>query len=103
MQTSNYFDVWLTNHMDLYIDQNGSAVFGESGMMYPLTYYEDILELKETNLLKIPTFQVIRFLIEQINKGNYIIIDSNYKRLLFPNTNEFQLHEVLVYGYDMKK
>lgn len=103
MQTSDYFDVWLTNHMDLYIDQNGSAVFGESGMMYPLTYYEDILELKETNLLKIPSSQVVRFLIEQINKGNYIIIDSNYKRLLFPNTNEFQLHEVLVYGYDMKE
>lgn len=28
MQTSDYFDVWLTNHMDLYIDQNGTLTSG---------------------------------------------------------------------------
>ena len=42
MQTSDYFETWLTNHMELYIDQNDSAVLGNDGMMYPLSYYGEI-------------------------------------------------------------
>ena len=38
MQNSKSFDVWLTNHMELYIEQNGNAVFGYDGMMYPVLW-----------------------------------------------------------------
>ena len=102
MQTSTFFDVWLTNHMELYIDQNGNAIFGNDGMMYPLSYYGDLLNIKEENLLDIPAEQVVGFLIKQINSGNYVILDLNYKRILFPDTDEFHLHETLVYGYDLE-
>lgn len=102
MQTSDYFETWLTNHMELYIDQNGNAVFGNDGMMYPLSYYGDILNIREKHILDISDEQIVSFLIEQIDNGNYVVLDLNYKRILFPETDEFQLHETLVYGYDLE-
>lgn len=103
MQTSDYFETWLTNHMELYIDQNANAIFGNDGMMYPLSYYSDILNIGEKHILDVPVENIIGFLIEQIDSGNYVILDLNYKRILFPDTDEFQLHETLVYGYDLEK
>ncbi len=89
--------------MELYIDQNGNAVFGNNGMMYPLSYYGDILNIDEKHLLDVPAEQIVRFLMEQIDSGNYVILDLNYKKILVQDTNEFQLHETLVYGYDLEK
>ena len=103
MQTSDFFDTWLANHMELYIDQNGNAVFGNDGMMYPLSYYSDILNISEKHILDVPAEKVVGFLIKQIDSGNYVILDLNYKRILLPDTNEFQLHETLIYGYDLEK
>ena len=102
MQNSKFFDVWLTNHMELYIEQNGNAVFGYEGMMYPLSYYGDILNIREKYILDISAEQIVSFLIEQIDNGNYVVLDLNYKRILFPETDEFQLQETLVYGYDLE-
>lgn len=53
IQTSDYFETWLTNHMDLYIDQNANAIFGNDGMMYPLSYYSDILNIGEKHILDV--------------------------------------------------
>lgn len=79
MQNSKSFDVWLTNHMELYIEQNGNAVFGYDGMMYPLSYYGDILNIREKHILDISAEQIVSFLIEQIDNGNYVVLDLNYK------------------------
>lgn len=75
--------------MKLYIDQYGNAVFGNDGMMYPLSYYSDILNISEKHIFDVPAEKVVNFLIKQIDSGNYVILDLNYKRIIFPDIIQF--------------
>lgn len=100
MQTMPEFDVWLASHPQLYINQNGSAVYGESGYMHPLSYFSGLLEIVEKNIFSVPSQKIIEFIIGEIDKGNYIVTDVNYKKLRDKNVNERWTHEVFVYGYD---
>lgn len=42
MQTSENFNDWIAGHMRIFIANNGNALFGKSGTMYPLSYYSEI-------------------------------------------------------------
>ena len=100
MQTIPFFDLWLANHMKMYLDQNGDAVFGDNGCMYPLSYFSDILDISDANILSVSADKIVQFLINQIDENNYIIIDVNYKKLKDRDSLQFWLHETLIYGYD---
>lgn len=100
MQTVPNFYQWLSCHMKIFHDQNGNSDFGENGCIYPLSYFSDILNIHDGNILSISKKRIVSYLIEQIDKGIYIIIDLNYQRIINTNDNTFSLHETLIYGYD---
>lgn len=103
MQTVTSFDMWIANHMAIYMNENGSAVFGNNGYMYPLSYFCDILEIKEKDVYSVSSKEIVQYLVEQIDKGYYIILDLNYKKLYDSDSQKFWLHETLIYGYDTEK
>lgn len=100
MQTVSNFYEWLSCHMKIYIDQNGNSVFGENGYMYPLSYFSDILNIHDGNIMSKSKKDIVDYLIEQIDNGVYVIVDLNYRRINGKNDNTFWLHETLIYGYD---
>ena len=61
------------------------------------------MQIKEKDVHSVPTNEIVLYLIECINKGYYVILDLNYKKLLDCNSSDFQLHETLIYGYDSDK
>ncbi len=99
-QDKNHFNFWLANHMRLSLLDNGSAVFGENAMAYPLSYFSDILNIEEADILYVKPIQITNFIIEQINNNKYVLLDLNYKKIIKQDSSGFRLHETLVYGYD---
>lgn len=100
IQTLPFFDLWLANHMKIYSDQYGDTYFGDTGRLYPLSYFSEILGMEEKSLFDISSNEIIDFIIREIDKGNYLIIDANYNKLLGRNSSSFWFHETLIYGYD---
>ena len=102
LQTVNNFDYWLSTHMSIYMDNNGRVLFGENGSFYPLSYYNDILKIGEEKYGSISQNDIVDFLISEIDKGNYIILDVNYNKIANRSREVFRFHETLVYGYNKK-
>lgn len=100
IQTLPVFDLWLANHMKIYSNQYGDAFYGDAGRLYPLSYFSEILDMEEKSIFDISSTEIIDFIIRQIDKGNYLIIDANYNKLLGRNLSSFWFHETLIYGYD---
>ena len=103
IQTGIGFENWLITHMKLFIDGNGNAFFGEDGELYPLSYYGDILNIEDGNIMNVSKTDVIQFIVQCINDGKYVLIDVNFRRFFDPAENAFRLHETLIYGYDLDK
>lgn len=85
--------------MKIYFDQNGNAIFGENGNMYPLSHFFDILSIYDGNIFSVTKDNIVDYLIDKINQDTYIIIDLNYPRINGVD-DVFWLHETLIYGYD---
>ncbi len=103
LQTSPYFDLWLTNHMNIYMETKGGVVFGSPGQIYPLSYFNDILDISEIDIFKVEKNVVVDLLVNQIDQGYYVVLEMNSRKIFDPKTEEFLLHESLIYGYDEKK
>lgn len=103
IQTLRGFENWLITHMKLFLDNNGNALFGEDGELYPLSYYCDILNIEDGNILKIKKNDITDFIIRCINDNKYVLIDINFRRFFDQADNAFRLHETLIYGYDSDK
>lgn len=103
MQTSEYFNDWIAGHMRMFIDKNGNALFGESGTMYPLSYYSEILKIGESRIGSVKSNEICQYLVDHINQGEYIILDLNYEKLYDDTTNDVRLHETLIFGYDLNE
>ena len=69
IQTGIGFENWLITHMKLFIDGNGNAFFGEDGELYPLSYYGDILNIEDGNIMNVSKTDVIQFIVQCINDG----------------------------------
>ena len=101
MQTSEMFDLWLLNHMNIFFNSNCQITFGEQGKMFSLSYYEDLLEISEANITKIDKQEIVSFILNEIEYNNYIILDLNFHKILNIEPHKFHLHEALIYGYDI--
>lgn len=100
IQTMSQSDYWICSHMQMYINDWGGAEFGDNGIMYPLSYFSDVLEISEENILDISPEKIPLLIIDNINRDNYIIMDLNQKRVDNIETTSFWIHEALIYGYD---
>lgn len=103
LQTVNSFDYWLSTHMAICMDNNGRVLFGENGSIYPLSYYSEILSVSEKKYGSISKSDIIDFLICEIDKGNYVILDVNYNKIANRSREVFRFHETLIYGYNKKE
>lgn len=93
---------WFVNHFKLYLNADGSAFFGEYGEIYSISYYNALIEIEEKPLNALHPDNLIEFIIQQINRDKYIILDLNYQKLYDTNKEHFWLHEALIYGYDLE-
>lgn len=100
IQTMPNFYPWLTNHIKVYLDKNGNAIFGENGSMYPLSYFFDILNVYDGNLMSVSKKEIVNYLIRLIDSGTYVILDLNYQLINGESEPPFWPHETLIYGYD---
>ena len=103
LQTSKYFNDWIAGHIRMFIDKNGNALFGESGTMYPLSYYSEILEIGESKIGSVKSNEICQYLVGHINQGEYIVLDLNYEKLYDNKNNNVRMHETLIFGYDLRE
>lgn len=96
IQTCSYFDTWLASHLKIFTDEKGETFYGENGKIYPLSYYSDVLEIKEERILDRSPNEIIGYIINELDNGNYIIIDLVFGHEL----QETKIHEMLIHGYD---
>ena len=103
LQTISSFPAWLANHMSIFTTDQGNTYFGENGEISPISYYNEILEMSDGNILSVSPDQLIAYLKKQIDNGYYILLDLNYNRIRYPDWDRcwwVWIHEVLVYGYN---
>ena len=81
MQNIKYFDTWLASHTHLCVNKDGTAYFREKGDMDPLSYFCDILEIKEQSMDSISDTDLVDFIKKQIDDEYYIIIDLDFNIL----------------------
>ena len=77
-QTSPKFNEWLATHLQVFTYSYGDTVFGECGKMYPISYFSDILDIKEIDVFDVSQENIIDFIIEQIDNGFYPVIDLDF-------------------------
>ena len=100
MQTSPFYTDWLMSHMELVTYSNGRCIFGYNEYIYPLSYYNEILDISDGNLLNVPPERIVAYLKEQIDRKKYVIIDLNFNRVYSDKVSDLDIHETLIYGYN---
>lgn len=100
IQTNESYKKWLLNYLDPWTEETGRSFYGNPQQMYELSYYNDILEIKDGNILSVEPDNIINYLIDMINADYYVVLDLNFRKL-FNISNDFRLHETLIYGYDL--
>lgn len=102
LETSDVLIPWLASHMRIFTNSQGDTYFGENCEIYPFSYYNDILETVDGNILSVEPSKLLDYLKEQIDKEYYVLLDLNYNRIRYPDWDRcwwVWVHEVLVYGY----
>ena len=103
MQTMPNFDLWLASHMHIFVDHEIDANFGIHGLLYPLSYYMDMLEFTDAGILSVSEKDIVQFLIDHIDQDEYVIVDLNFEKLYDINSNSTYIHETMIYGYDTER
>ena len=102
LQTNKTHRAWLMNFMKVWTDEKGISFFGSPSERNQQSYYRDILDIKDGKLPLCSAESIVEYLINEIDLGCYIILDVNLKKIL-RSAKEFDLHEILIYGYDIKE
>ena len=100
MQTSEFYPEWLLSHIQLVTYSNGRCVFGSDDQFYPLSYFNDILDIEDGNLNSVTPSEITTYLKKMIFNGKYIVLDLNFFKIYNIQQEGFHLHETLIYGYD---
>lgn len=90
---SRFAAEWISCHFDIYMEDNGSVVFGNNFTIYPLNYFRDILDICEVDIWAEDFGCVVPHIIEQIDRENYVFVDC------FMND---YVHERLICGYNLE-
>ncbi len=101
IQTIPNYEEWLGDRFKLFIDSDGDARFGEHGVIYTLSSFSDILKIEDGRIFEVDKERLIPFIMESIDAGKYVMLDLNFAKISEKCERDFQLHETLVYGYDL--
>ena len=91
---------WEAINMEIYLDGNDNAFWGDGNSFYPLEHYDTILKIVPASLRRISEKRIISFLEKSIKSGLYVIMDCNISKISFSSNDLFRIHEILIYGYD---
>lgn len=100
MQTSEFYSEWLLSHIQLVTYSNGRCIFGNDDQFYPLSYFNEILDIEDGHLNNIPPEKIVTYLKKMIFSRKYVILDLNFFKVYNIDKEGFHLHETLIYGYD---
>ena len=97
---------WLASHMKLMSTTFpfAKSFYGENMHIHNMHYYGEILIIEEINpLYMMDNSGFFEKLIAEIDRGNYVVIYCNTPTLDDINSDEIFAHEILLYGYNIKK
>lgn len=99
----NYLE-WLAGHMSLVMFDNYECFFGDKYGIFPIEYFNDILQYEEINVSSFAADNIIDVIKNEIDNGNYVMFDCNYNAFRENSkVDNHDIHEVLVHGYDDEK
>lgn len=101
MQTHPNYLEWLAGHMRLVMFDNFESYFGDRFGVFPLEYFNDILQYEDVNLHSFMPDDIIAIIKKELDNGNYVVFDCNFNGMFSaPVLGAHDIHETLLYGYD---
>lgn len=98
VQTSELSDAWVASHFQLCGIDDGGAWYGTSSKILSYKDALDIINYEDVCIWTITPERIIPWIIEEINRDNYILVE-----LMFKNGSSHRIHEMLLYGYDINE
>lgn len=106
IQTGEYASAWIAAHIGIFGIEDLSCWYGNTTKTFSYRNALDILNFNEVDFLSIHPKDIITFLHNEIDNGNYVVLD-NYVVLELIEEYETQnftyIHEFLIFGYDDEK
>lgn len=100
LETSKFGKNWLATHMNIFLDENYNALFGDGLSIYPLQYFESALKVQSTDIGKIKPNMIVDYIKNSLLQNYYVVMDCNIAKISFFNDKDFYIHQILIYGYD---
>lgn len=91
---------WLATHMNVFLDEDYNASFGDGLSKYTLDYFEAALKVQTADIIRIKPNMIVDYVKNSLHQKYYVVMDCNIARISLFNDIEFLLHEILIYGYD---
>ncbi len=106
IQTHPNVEEWLASKkLDVFLygkNRPFFGEFGECGAMYPLSYFNDILQCHEVTIAN--PGDIVEVVEREIDQGHYLVVDLNFTTLMHDTAHEAPyIHEILIYGYDEER
>ncbi|MBC8542275.1 hypothetical protein [Bianquea renquensis] len=106
IQTHPNVEEWLASkRLDVFLDAENRPLYGEygeNGAMYPLSYFNDILQYHEVSIAS--PDDIVERVEREIDQDHYLVVDLNFTTLMGDTAHEAPyIHEILIYGYDEKR
>ena len=99
IETSSKGRAWLSSHINIFLNQNNIAGFGDDDLIYRPNYYNDILLTEEINMWSVTPENIIDMIINELEEDNYIIAFlGRYENDIFARH-----HEYLFYGFNRER
>ncbi len=94
LETSPYFNAWLSSNFGIYMDSEYIMNFGRINRTFYLNDYSNILRISELNYWENTPNTIMKTIESEILKGNYLII------YLMLNIEKHFIHEFVFYGFN---
>ena len=92
---------WLASHIDIFLDKNNNAHFGDGESLYPLQYYSEILNIGEIEINDIDSLDIVPYIKSLLKDGFYVILDCNLNQFFISDSEkDIDIHEMLLYGFN---
>jgi hypothetical protein len=91
---------WMSCHFNIFMDDKGNINFGDINRIYSMSYYDDVLQHDFISLNDFDIRNINEMFITEIDKGHYILVNTDNNVLFNRNDEEGNIHELLLIGYN---
>lgn len=90
IQTHPNVEEWLASkRLDVFLDAENRPLYGEygeNGAMYPLSYFNDILQYHEVSIAS--PDDIVERVEREIDQDHYLVVDLNFTTLMGDTAHE---------------